>query len=172
MFTRILTSFGGYIIGSLAVIILFLGVSLHLTSNKLEDCKTSRATDKVMYEKAQAEAEVLWMKAVKDKEKEYEEKAKKADASFSELSAKYSDAVRVYVSKSKPKESGGTPQGTGTSSGDGSSQDPVLPDGFEFSHPELDATDVAVVPVSDLLICAENTARLVVARDWALGLNE
>lgn len=172
MFARFITSFGGYVIGGLAVICVFLGLGWYTTSNKLETCRDARKTDKALYEKAQADAEVLWMKKFKEKEKEYEAKANEADAAYGDLASKYRDAVRVYIdAQGKARTTARATTGASPSSDNGPSASPFIPDGA-ITETELDITEVAIVPVNDLLICAENTARLVVARDWALKLNE
>lgn len=161
MLTRIFASFGGYISGLLFVTSLTLGGGWYLTNNKLERCQEARKVDKLSYEKAQAEAEVLWTKAVKSKEKEYEAKAKQADKDYSNLNAKYRDAARVYIeTQGRTRQSSGTPEGGNTEGDYRSSTDTELP-----------VVEV-IIKSNDLLICAENTARLVIAREWALGLND
>jgi len=132
-----------------------------VTAANLDACASGRKADKAAYEKAQADAEVLWMKAIKKKEDEYEKKAKKADEAYDALSTKYRDAVRVYAAaQSKARSTAAAAQGGSPESAYGPGEDTELP------------IVQVVVSTEDLMTCAENTARLVIARDWALGLNK
>lgn len=172
MFNRFLAKFHTYIIAGLLIVSGVSTIGWVITDAKLEACESGRKADKAAYKKAQADAEVLWMKAIKKKEDEYNAKAKKADEAYGALAGKYADAVRVYAdAQSKARRAAAAAQGGSAESSDGPGKNPFIPD-EAYVQPELDITQVVVVPVSDLSICAENTARLVVARDWALGLNK
>ena len=172
MFARFYERFRGYITGGLLIALGVTTLGWVITDARLDACSAGRKADKAAYEKAQADAEVLWMKAIKKKEEDYAAKAKKADEAYDALVGKYNDAIRVYVdAQSKARRAIAASQGGSAESSDGPGKNPFIPD-EAYVQPELDITQVVVVPVSDLVMCAENTARLVVARDWALGLNE
>lgn len=162
MLARFYERFRGYITGGLLIALGVTTLGWVITDARLDACSAGRKADKAAYEKAQADAEVLWMKAIKKKEDDYADKAKKADEAYGALASKYADAVRVYAAaQSKARTTATTAQGGSPTSDNGPGED------TEF----LEVREV-VVPVGDLMICAENTARLVIARDWALGLNE
>lgn len=171
MFERFLNRFRNYIIGGLLIGLGVMTLAWYVTDARLDACKSGREADRATYVAAQAQAEKLHIEAILKKEKEYAAKAKEADAAYGTLSSKYADAVRVYAAaQSKARATASAPYRGSAASPDRSSEAPSLPDGA--TYPELDITQVVVVPVNDLMICAENTARLVVARNWALGLNE
>lgn len=163
----------GYITGGLLIALGVTTLGWVITDARLDACSAGRKADKAAYEKAQADAEVLWMKAIKKKEEDYAAKARKADEAYDALVGKYNDAIRVYVrdAQSKAARAIASAQGGSAESSDGPGKNPFIPD-EAYVQPELDVTQVAVVPVSDLVICGENTARLQVARDWAMGLNK
>lgn len=161
MFERFLNQFRNYIIGGLLIAVGVTSLGWYVTAANLDACASGRKADKAAYEKAQADAEVLWMKAIKKKEDEYEKKAKKADEAYDALSTKYRDAVRVYAAaQSKARSTAAAAQGGSPESAYGPGEDTELP------------IVQVVVSTEDLMTCAENTARLVIARDWALGLNK
>lgn len=162
MLARFYERFRGYITGGLLIALGVTTLGWVITDARLDACSAGRKADKAAYEKAQADAEVLWMKAIKKKEDEYAAKAKKADEAYDALVGKYNDAIRVYVdAQSKARSTAAAAQGGSPTSDNRPGED------TEF----LEVREV-VVPVGDLMICAENTARIVVARDWALGLNK
>lgn len=162
MLARFYERFRGYVTGGLLIALGVTTLGWVITDARLDACSTGRKADKAAYEKAQADAEVLWMKAIKKKEEDYAAKAKKADEAYDALVGKYNDAVRVYAAaQSKARATAAAPDGGSPTSDNRPGED------TEF----LEVREV-VVPVGDLMICAENTARLVIARDWALGLNE
>jgi hypothetical protein len=172
MFARLFERFGSYVCGGLLVALVVTTTGWYISDARLDACKAGRKADRAAYEKAQSDAEILWMKAIKKKEQEYEQQAKKADEAYDALAGKYNDAIRVYVdAQSKARRAIASAQGGSPESSDGPGKNPFIPD-EAYVQPELDITQVVVVPVSDLAMCAENTARLVVARDWALGLNK
>ena len=154
--------FNLYIVGGLALALGAVSLGWYITDLRLDSCQSARIADKKSYEKAQSDAELAQRKAIQDKENEYREKAKKADIALDALNAQYRDAVRLYTTlKGKASYPVAAPSSGSATSNNGPGED------TEF----LAITEV-VVPTNDLLICAENTARLVIARDWALGLNE
>lgn len=167
-----LTKFNMYIIGGLLITVGVTGTGWYVTSLQKEACENGRIADRESYKRAQAEAETLHLAALRKKEKEYEDKANKADADYGKLAGKYADALRVYAAaQGKARYTIASPGGNGAASPNGPRENPFVSP-RDIANPELDITEVVVVPINDLAICAENTARLVVARDWALGLNK
>lgn len=162
MLERFLDRFRNYVIGGLLIAVGVTTLGWVITDARLDACTSGRKADKALYQKAQADAEVLWMKAIKVKEKEYEAKANKADEAYGTLAGKYNDAIRLYAAAQGRSRVAPTSPGS-----DGAASDNRPSEDTEF----LEVREV-VVPVGDLAICAENTARLVIARDWALGLNK
>jgi hypothetical protein len=163
MFARLYGRFSGYLCGGLAIALAITSLGWYVSDKNLDACQAGRKADKAMYEKAQADALAEHLLAIRKKEKEYADKAKKADADYDALVRKYNDAVRVYVTSTQGKASGTiAPAYGGSTEGDNGPGEDT----------EFLAVREVVVPTGDLLICAENTARLMIARDWALGLNE
>ena len=170
--TGFLTKFNMYIIGGLLIAIGVTSIGWYVTSLQKEACESGRLADRESYKRAQAEAETLHLAALRKREKEYEDKANKADADYGKLASKYASAVRMYsAAQGKTRATAPSPGGDGTEGTNRPRENPFLSP-RDIARPELDITEVVVVPVNDLSICAENTARLVVARDWALGLNK
>lgn len=168
MFAR----FSNYITGGLLIALALVSLGWYIDNTKLAACKSARETDKALYKKAQSDALAEHLKALRAKEKEYEAKANKADEAYSTLARKYNDAVRVYVeAQRKARRTATAPDGASTEGDNRPGENPFVSP-RDIAHPELDITEVVVVPVDDLKMCAENTARLVIARDWALGLNK
>lgn len=97
------------------------------------------------------------------KELDYKYKANEADEAYRSLSAKYRDITRLY-SQANPARSSVKQSVAAPSSGSAES------DYRPGEDTELPIREV-VIPSYDLLICAENTARLMIARDWALDIN-
>lgn len=162
-----------YIVGGMALLTLGLGLGWYVTNLKLDNCQAARAVDKTSYEKAAAESLAQHLEAIKKKEQEYVAKARQADASYASLSARFNDSLRLYTEANKRATSIAV-TGSRSSSAEGDNRSGTGPNipASHYTQPELDITEVSVVSIDDLTICAENTARLIVARDWALGLNE
>lgn len=172
MFKRFLANFYIYIIAGLLVTSGVSTIGWLITDANLDSCQSGRKADKEAYKRAQADAELLAAKAIADKEKEYVAKAKKADADYGALSAKYNESIRLYIdAQGKARRASPAPGSGGAESSNRPGENPFVSP-TDYAQTELSTTEVAVVPVSDLVICGENTARLVVARDWALGLNK
>ena len=158
-----------YVVGGLVLLTIGLGLGWYVTDLKLDTCKQSRKTDKALYEAAAAKSLALHQEAIKKKEQEYVRRAEQADASYASLSARFNDTIRMYTEANRRATSGAITRAKGgvPSSLDGPSEATVVLGGTQT---ELDITEVTVLPVEDLVTCAENTARLIVARDWALGI--
>ena len=141
-----------YITIGLLVATLAASAGWYVTGLRLDACKAGRTADRASYHQAQAEATTLAIIAKAAEEKRNEERRQKADEDYRALSAKYHDALGLYKAAvrkaSKPDLPGQAPAPGGS---DG-------PGGY------------TLVPDGDLVICAMNTARLQVVRDWAVGL--
>ena len=118
----------------------------------MENCQIGRKADKTAYEKAQATALATELKKKQDKIDEYERKRVKADANLAALTGKYHAAVLRYQTAKGTPNRVSAPRETKPAEGDNGPGGETL------------------VPTADLLICADNTARLEIAREWALGL--
>lgn len=152
-----------YLTGAALITTAICGAGWYITDAKLDSCREGRKADAMAYEAAAADSLALHMQQIKDKEDEYRAKATKADADYGALHDRYRQSLRVFA-EGNQRASGAT---VATADNRGSQGDNGPGEGSEFL-----AVRELVVPTSDLAICAENTARLVIAREWALGLNE
>lgn len=127
------------------------------TSVRLNEEIAHRRADKEAFKSAQEAAKVKSLQEKARIEKEYHERAKEADDNYRNLLDKYNAYVLQYSYESSPGDFN-LSVSSGPSEGfDGPGPPPV----FSVS-----------VPVTDLYICADNTARLQAARAWALSLNK
>lgn len=126
----------------------------YVTGLKLDSCKAGRTADRAAYHQAQAEATTLAIMAKAAEEKRDEERRQKADEDYRALSAKYHDALGLYKAAQRKASNPDLPRET---------QAPESTNGPGESA-------LVLVPAGDLDTCADNTARLEVARQWALGL--
>lgn len=127
------------------------------TSVRLNEEIANRRADKEAFKSAQEAAKVKSLQEKARIEKEYHERAKEADDNYRDLLDRYNAYVLQYSYESSSGDfnlsiSSGSSEGV-----DGPGPPPV----FSVS-----------VPVTDLYICADNTARLQAARAWALSLNK
>lgn len=143
-----------YITISLAVSTLICGVGWHLTSLKLENARQTIELNKKTYEAAQKEAEAKALTNKINMEKKYEDEREKADSNYADLNSKYRAAVLRY---SEAKRQASRPNLSGPS------------EASEVSN-RSNKDSLVPVPEADLLICAENTARLENARDWIFSI--
>ena len=131
-------------------------VRLNYTKSALVIEKLGRKNDKLTYEKAQKDAEVLALNKVIEVERKNAEEARKADEAYAGLLSKYNASiVRYQAAHSAPS--------TIHLSGSSESSD--------GNYTSSESTEI-LITLSDAHICAENTARLESARQWAkqLGL--
>lgn len=143
------------VIAALAVLFIFVGTGWYMTNNKLKWANQMIVTNEALYKQAQAE---YTAKALAEKarlETENEERSKKADASYRELLGQYNASiVRYQTSQREISRYYTSTLNQAAASPAGPSQ----------------STDVLTIPLEDAKICAENTARLSAAHDWALTL--
>lgn len=126
---------------------------------ELETERLGRASDRKDYQRAQAEATANALSDKMKKEAEYAAKADEADARYTDLSGQYRAAVLRY--QAAQRAAGGTDLPRAPDATQGADE----PGGGAV----IPAGDI-LIPQADALICAENTARLQAAHDWALSL--
>jgi len=152
--------FRDYVTLGLLGVSLVCGAGWYITNLRLDACEAN--TDAIVARTTQVQAEATTA-AIEDKnriEQEYRERAEQTDAELADVLARYNASLVRYANRST---SSGTPSPapSGSPAGvDGPSESPVVP------------SDVITIPFVDAEICAENTARLQLAREWALGLQE
>lgn len=145
-----LSGITNYVIAGLVAAVVGLSVALYISGMSLDAEKTGRKADKVAYELAQEKAKTTALEEKVKTEKAYADKAKKADHDYGALYDKYRTAVLRYDAVKGKAGSVDLPGSPGPSERDnGRDPDTLIP-----------------VPRSDLLICAENTARLEQAQKW------
>jgi len=155
MFTQV----RDYLVAGFAVAALISSIGWRVTSLSLEAEKSGRAADKAVYEAAQQMAKAKALEEKQKIEKEYNEKAKKADAIYDALLAKYSSAVVRYKANQSPAIRADLPASSGSAEGaDRPGRDSEFYEGF-------------FVRMADAQVCAVNTARLQSAREWALSIS-
>lgn len=144
-----------------AVLLAFLAfklIELANTKALVEKERAGRARDRAAYAHAQQRATELAVQQKIETEKRYEDERKKADAAYADLSGQYSAAVLRYKAAQRASGKADLPSATaGTQGIDRSGSRPVLFDGITITE-------------EDALICADNTARLQSAHDWALSI--
>lgn len=139
-----------YVTVTVAAVAAISSIGWYVTDLKLDAERLARKNDKTEFEKAQKEAETAHLIEKAKKEKAYDELKEKGDRDYSALLSKYNSAILHYKSN---RNTAGNPDLSRTS------PSPSSPEG---------ATEDSLVLVreSDLLICAENTAKVVVMYDW------
>ncbi len=125
----------------------------------MEAERAGRLADRSEYQRAQAEATSRALSEKMQKEAEYEAKADEADTRYADLSGQYRAAVLRYQAAQR---AGGSTNMSGTSEAASGTDGPG---GGAVLH-----VGAIMIPQADALICAENTARLVAAHEWAAGL--
>lgn len=119
------------------------------------------AKQRVAYEKALGEAELLAAKARIDAEAHYRSLANETDDRAARTVADARNAADRYIDRMRAKGCAGPTSATvAASSGD--------------SAPSADGPgfDSVMVLADDVRTCSVNTQRLIEAREWALGLNQ
>lgn len=118
---------------------------------------------------AQVEAAAKARAARLVKEAEYTRKMEQANAELEELRAEWRTATDRYIAANRVR-----PQAPrGASGGTGADPRPATSEGPDRSDPVPELADgLVLVSEEDLSILVDNTARLVVAQEWAEGLSE
>lgn len=126
------------------------------TQSQLQEVRALRRLDAQTYKTEQVTAQLKFNEEKEKLENKYETDAKEADANVHGLIDKYNAAIlRAKAAQSAGSRPGSTSNSNGTTVFDGPSEGTKL-----------------LISGEDAYICAENTARLQVSRDWALKLNE
>lgn len=148
---------GGVLLVALAVTALLL----HAARSERDAAIAGRAADRAAYVAAQETARSNALAAAAKKDAENAKKADNADARYADLSVQYrAISLRYAAAQSVAGRTNlpAAPKGTESANGPGGLA--VVPSGN------------ILIPQADALICADNTARLEAAREWALSLNE
>ena len=148
-----------YVLGALALLLIVQTFRLQSIYAALEAERLGRTNDRNEYRRAQAEATAVALTAKLKKEAEYAARADEADTRYADLSGRYRAAVMRY--QAARRAGGGTdlPGTTEAATGvDGAGSGAGIPVG------------TILIPQDDALICAENTARLQAAHEWAASL--
>lgn len=144
--------FSFWILGALLGSIVVSGVGWRITSLKLD---AERKAHKLTIEGYKSQQKTYEVEAYKNKievEKKYNEIATKADETADDLRAKYNASVLRYQASRSQVRDDHLPLSTNT---------PESSDGGGKG---------AYVSEDDLLVCAENQARLEAAHEWAKSL--
>lgn len=148
----------------LALLLAALGIQqLRVTGlqSSLSAERSGRLADRKEYERAQLEATAKAFAAKIKKEAEYEAEREKADTAAADLGKQYRSAVLRYQAAQRAGSGANLPQpAEAAARPDGPDRSSVLPVGQ------------LMIPQADALICADNTAKLEAARDWALSLDK
>jgi hypothetical protein len=127
-----------------------------ITSSKLSAERLGRANDRLLYEQAQQNATINALNEKLVKEAEYDKIKAKADADYSRLL----DEFRATLVRYKAAK--------GTTGRDN------LPSPADSPAVDARPGQDTFIPVSesDLLICAENTAKALTAHEWAKSITD
>lgn len=131
-------------------------LKLDIARADLAACGEGRMADRAQYEQAQAEYE---SNAIREKariEQENRERAEQADQEYADLLQRYNASIVRYRANTSV---GSASSGTNLSPPSGTSEGSNGPSTGSF----------ILIPVTDAEICATNTARLQVVRDWVLS---
>lgn len=124
------------------------------TNKLLIEERAAHKADNEKIKDAQVEAEKKIKDVTKQLKEEGEKNAKEADKKYADLYATYRhNLLRYKANQSVPSRPSGSSTGSPAESPNGPSESSELS-----------------ITVTDAQICAENTARLQTAHDWALGL--
>lgn len=145
-----------YVTAGLAIALAVTTLGWYITDLKLDKERLGRKNDRVLFEKAQKEAETLHLEQKIEKEKQYDAAKEKADRDYSSLLSRYNAALVQYKAYQRPSSSSDLPrQAEASDSSAGGTSDSLI-----------------LVPESDLLICAINTAKVVTTYNWLKELEK
>lgn len=151
--------FRDYVTAGLLVTSLVAGLGWYVTDLKLEACNSSKDAVVEATRAAEAESTVI---AINDRnriEQEYRDHAAEQDEAYHDLLGRYNASLMRYANRGATSRPAASPESGSPGSTDGPGESP-------------DVSNDLIIPFSDAEICAENTARLQTAREWALGLQE
>lgn len=159
-----------YVTIGLAVTTLACGAGWYITDLKLDAAVSGRAADRAAYAQAQAEYEAKALREKEEIERKNREEAKKADAAYNDLLGKYRTNLVRYQAAQRQSSRPNLSVAPGTSDGDyRSRRSPQLPAPEYLVDRRIIVEDSVIIPMADAEICAVNTARLIVTRDWVLN---
>lgn len=163
---------GNYVTGGLAVALLAASVGLYITNLKLDAERTGRMADKNAYVSMQATYTANALAEKQEVERKYREEAKQADDNYNALLGRYrASLLRYRAAQREGGETSASAGSGGTEGGDGSRFSPELPaPRYALDTVIFPPKDSIIIPMEDAEICAINTARLKVVRDWAIKL--
>lgn len=145
-------------IGLLALAVMVQTLRLSASEARLAASVAGRKADRTSYEAAQAQATANAIAAKAEKEKDYAKKADDADARYADLRAHYDSVLRAKAAQSATGRANLPKPAEAAKIVDGPSAIAILPSGS------------ILIPEADAFICADTTARLQAARDWALAI--
>ena len=147
--------------GALLIALAVTALSLHVARSERDAAISGRAADRAAYTAAQETARSNALAAAAKKDAENAKKADNADARYADLSAQYrAISLRYAAAQSAARHANLSAAAKGTESANRSGGPSVVPSGN------------ILIPQADALICADNTARLQAAHEWAVSLNE
>lgn len=145
-----------YLLGVLFVFLAISNIGWYLTANNLKVEKELLKTNKITYELAQKDYELKAYKKFKERETEYAEQAKQAKEKYADLRAEYGrNLMRFQAAQSQVRRLAADAKDRSAELSGGTSKDSEI-----------------LITTNDGLICAENTAKLKAAQEWALKLKE
>ena len=131
-------------------------VQLNYTKSALVIEKLGRKNDRLAYEKAQKDAEVISLNKVIEVERKNAEEARKADEAYAGLLSKYNASIVRYQAAQRSTGKIDLSSTSITSSG---------------SDVTSENTRISIT-IDDAGICAENTARLQAVKRWVDSLDK
>ena len=147
--------------GALLIALAVTALLLHVARSERDAAIAGRAADRAAYVAAQETARSNALAAAAKKDAENAKKADNADARYADLSAQYrAISLRYAAAQSATGRANLPASPKGTESADRPGGLAVIPSGN------------ILIPQADALICADNTARLQAAHEWAVSLNE
>lgn len=161
--------FRDYLTAGLAAAFVVSSLGWYITDLKLDAERSGRQEDRLTYAKAQAEYEAKALREKEETERKNREKAKQADAAYDTLLGQYSTILVRYQAAQRKDWRDNLSLPPPISDGDHrSSGSPQLPPPEYVVDRRIIMEDSVVIPMKDAEICAVNTARLIVAREWVL----
>ena len=150
-----------YVTIGLGALSLGLGITVYVQSVKIDRLDSEllasqegRLADRFAYQAAQAEYEANALRERERIEQENRERAEQADQEYADLLRRYNASIVRYRAETPQRTSSGPDLSSAPSTTEGSNGPGV--------------GSLILIPLSDAEICAVNTARLQVVRDWVL----
>lgn len=159
---KFVNQFQLYIIAALVLVTTVTSVGWYVTDLKLDKAKQELVTFQETVKSAQKEAELKAVKAKAEQEKKDEIRREEADTLTTDLKSKYSALLVRYAEAQRKASRANLSSPSKASEGiDGPGGDTELPAGA------VNLPETLTIPYKDAQICADNTARLEAAHEWA-----